>query len=404
MLWIDRTANRDGNMKRLIAILGPPTVLSILLLCHAVAAETRLDCLTPDTTTRASQGYDVRFASDSRALLASDKESIRIWDVDTLRECPPIVGHKYDVSALDVAPDGRFVASGDTAGTVYVWRLPEDRDGHAPPELLHKLSRPDRTDGDKHPLNTDDRVLKVAFSAKSSMLAAAYFEDENIVVVLWDWARHEQIKKLQPKVRGQVWQLRYSSDGKCLLLSVWRTGPHRAKRPPWHLTEIYRWDTVKYELVRKPETLDNAWWCAFSPDGRQVATLSQPAAPAPAPSALHVWDLSTGKSMPLGNLPYSASGRIAFSPDGRALATASNDRPWSVKLWNLADGRTIAEQEVPREGVEIRDTRIGSVDAFSPDGRFVAVSLLCDVNLRRRHFLWKLPSDEAKESSRMTRE
>ncbi|MCX7428748.1 MAG: hypothetical protein NTW96_24370 [Planctomycetia bacterium] len=391
-------------MKKLIAILGPPTALSIHLLCHAVAAETRLYRLTPDTATRASLVYDVRFAPDSRALLASDRESIRIWDVDTLRESPPIVGHENDVFAFDVAPDGGLVASGDTAGTVYVWRLPKDLDARAPPELLHKLPRPDRTDGDSRPMNVEDRVLKIAFSTKSPILAAAYFEDENIVVVLWDWTQHEQIKKLQLKVCGQVRQLCYSSEGRYLLLGVWRTGHHRGKKGPWHLTEIYRWDTLKYELVRKPETLDDAWWCTFSSDGRLVATLSRPAALRQAPSTLHIWDLSVGRSLPLGILPDSASGRIAFSPDGRALATPSNERPWSVKLWNLADGRTIAEHEVPGEGVEIRDTRIVSVDAFSPDGRFVAVSLLCDVNLRRRHFLWKLPSGEAKESSRMTQE
>jgi WD40 repeat protein len=182
-----------------------------------------------------------------------------------------------------------------------------------------------------------------------------------------------------------------------------RGGMDRVQRPS-HNVEV----TLRATLSGHERDVTS---CAFSPDGRLLATTSK--------DGIRLWDVSTGrisdalagrKSVVPHGCTFSPDGKLlavtgsdktariwdvasgteimtfaghkgpvygcAFSPDGRLLATTSTDR--TIKLWGVSTGKNIGTLTGHR----------GSVYgcAFSPDGRLLVTAgaetiLLWDVNL-----------------------
>jgi WD40 repeat protein len=97
---------------------------------------------------------------------------------------------------------------------------------------------------------------------------------------------------------------------------------------------------------------------AFSPDGRQIATVGC------GDAGVKIWDSATGRL--ISDLPGHPGHLqcVAYSPDGLFLASGSADK--TVRIWDLATGQ------------ESR-TLIGHSDwvtdvSFSPDSRRLASS------------------------------
>jgi tRNA A-37 threonylcarbamoyl transferase component Bud32 len=124
------------------------------------------------------------------------------------------------------------------------------------------------------------------------------------------------------------------------------------------------------------------WRVLFSPDGRQIASVS-------ADRTVRIWDATTGeliRRLEGGVRP------LAFSPDGKRLAAGMEG---TVTVWEVATGK--------RETFLEEKGWVGSV-AFSPDGRLLASGGEEDLNedgpgvvkvwdaLRKRDALWIVPS------------
>ncbi len=97
---------------------------------------------------------------------------------------------------------------------------------------------------------------------------------------------------------------------------------------------------------------------AFSPDGKSLAVgCSDRTA-----GSLRLWDLATGKDVPLLTSGKNELHSLAFSPDGKMLAVGSYFEG-VVRLWEVGAGKEL--RQLPKEfGVR--------VVAFSPDGKTVA--------------------------------
>src|SRR5262245_2222885 len=106
---------------------------------------------------------------------------------------------------------------------------------------------------------------------------------------------------------------------------------------------------------------------ALSADGTHLATLDFTEK---TPSAIHIWDLATGKEIRRLRGHKGETTALAFSPDGRTLASGGED--WLVRIWELAGG----QERVQLKGHTLKAggyhaAGISSL-AFSPDGRLLA--------------------------------
>jgi RNA polymerase sigma factor (sigma-70 family) len=116
-------------------------------------------------------------------------------------------------------------------------------------------------------------------------------------------------------------------------------------------------------------------WVTFTPDGKQVAaTLTQ--------DAIHLIDVGTGE-VTRTFAPVLAATPCAFSPDGKLMATcgykAGGDFNFA-QLWDVATGK-----EVRRFAISHDVHQSVSALAFSPDGRTIASGSWRDGRLR----LWE---------------
>ncbi|MEU2516069.1 nSTAND1 domain-containing NTPase, partial [Streptomyces syringium] len=112
---------------------------------------------------------------------------------------------------------------------------------------------------------------------------------------------------------------------------------------------------AQYPGTQLTSHTDDAWGVAFSPDSRQVATVSDD-------HTAKIWDAASRRLIATLAGHTDRVAGVAFSPKGRMLATASRDG--TAKLWDVGTHRLITTLT----------GHSGSVSnlAFSPDGRILA--------------------------------
>lgn len=112
--------------------------------------------------------------------------------------------------------------------------------------------------------------------------------------------------------------------------------------------------------------------CAFSPDGRTIASASND-------HTLRLWDVPSRKCLRVLCGHQDRVIACAFAPDGRTLVSASNDK--TVRCWDWQAGECLRVSRGHDEGI--------SAFALAPDGRSVA--LAGDDNTLR---VWDLSADQ----------
>jgi WD40 repeat protein len=269
-----------------------------------------------------------------------------------------LVGHRGDVTACAVAPDGSFVLSASTDGTIRKWN----------PSTGEELGL---FQGD------GDEVYGCAVSPDGSRVVSAGHHN----VTVWDAESGEELRKLQGRH-----PVAFAPDGSLLsdagddLLRLWdpRTGTELlrfegdgspvygcAVSPDASFVVSARQNgTLKvWRVSRRPfssglrvkrgRTLrGHTGWvmdCAVSADGRRIVSGGD---------ELKVWDADTGAEL----LTVAADVQAcAFSPDGRFVVGAS--QLGGVRVWDSVTG----------EQLQVLEARGGRAVActVSPDGSFV---------------------------------
>jgi WD40 repeat protein len=323
------------------------------------------------------EGAGVRavvFSADGKTLASTAAEpTVHVWDLATGRDSTP--GHGEAPRLLAFALDGKSLFSGGDDGTLRRWdvttakellRLPTGTPGSAwehalspgcdrvafgnPTDRVIRLCDP--ATGRELRRLSDQRVrgpFRVAFSPDGRTLASSDHEGS---VSLWDTATGKQIRQIDdgsdtPKL------IDFSPDGKLLAvasgrgtLSLWNVSTGQRVREFPHFGD-----------PDHPKETGFAYYLAYSPDGRSVATGG-----GYRNSYLRLWDVETGKKRWAVEQVDLYLWCLAFSPDGRSLAAGTDNGP--CRLWEVATGRERAKF-VGHASYVMQVT-------FSPDGRALA--------------------------------
>ncbi len=250
-------------------------------------------------------------------------------------------GHGADVGVAVFSPDGRLVASGDSAGEVFVWEVASGR-------VVHRFLRP-----------CPGGVSDIAISPDGRLLAVACYRP----LLVWGIGTGHQVFSLtgDPALDPRFSAVAFSPSGRLLAASA--DGYDRATRRGSKTVSL--WETTSGTPVHELPTPSRV--LAFSPDGTLLATGDG--------TELRLWDVSSWtqlRTLTTGGSDVQEPTRrgksrapevsaMAFSPDGIWLAASFGH---AVGLWQVSTGqlaRTLTGHSENIVGI-----------AFSPDGRWLA--------------------------------
>jgi WD40 repeat protein len=321
----------------------------------------------------------MRFSPDNKTLLVIAGGDIQRYDLATLQEINPSIGHRSPIDLLTFSKDSKRLYSGSitayfqprevAAWDAATWKLVKQTATRTPPWPNLGQVSPDQTvytgkTGDDrlalYDLRSGKRLTRFQAPREGTETRDGFFSPRGSFYVL------DRVDDQRRAVEG----LYAVPSGKLLALL-----PPLPPTAPISGGEMEAFRPI-----------------AFSADNRLVALFSGESA------RLFVFETATGKSLPLrgggwGELDGTPEGErqrlralqnvqffggnLAFSQDGKLLASWTN-LDYVIRIWDLASGREIQRIEpiLPMERPFIINSRstLPFHFAWSPDRRVLAVS------------------------------
>ena len=266
----------------------------------------------------------IRFSPDGQMIASGDSSgSVKLWKRDgSLTKT--FTAHSAGVSSISFSPDGQMIASASSDKTVKLWK----RNGRLITTLPHSAE-----------------VSSVSFSPDGETIASAS-SDKTVKL----WKRNGRLIKTFTAHSAGISSISFSPDGQ-IIASAHEDGTIKLWKQDGNFIKTLTGHSDRVSSVR------------FSPDGQMIASASWD-------GTIKLWkgDGNLIKTLPG---PSHVVADVIFSPDGQMIASANWDK--TVKLWNR-DGSLITTLT--------SNTSLRSV-SFSPDGQIIAAG---DNKLK----LWKL--------------
>ena len=247
--------------------------------------------------------WSVSLSADGRwALLGSDDNTLRLWEVATGRCVRLFEGHSAGVTSVCLSADGRWALSGSEDHTLRLWAVGTGR-------CLQTFAG-----------HTTEWINSVCLSADSRW---ALSESDDNTLRLWEVA-----------------------TGRCMRLFEGHTEPvssvSLSADSCWALSgsgddTLRLWELVTGRCVRIFEG-HTAWVysVSLSADGRLALSGS-------ADNTLRLWEVATGRCMRTLEGHTSAVNSVSLSADGRLALSGSADN--TLRLWDVATGRCVGTLE-----------------------------------------------------------
>jgi RNA polymerase sigma factor (sigma-70 family) len=258
--------------------------------------------------------------------------------------------HEYFVSQVRYSPDGATLASSD--GALHLWDPATGR--------LRQHVETGAGRGSGH----------VPFAYAPDGRSMAVQSDSG--TSLYDASTGRLIRRFAGK--GPPYCLAFSTDGQILAAAH-----HDDKNK--HVITL--WDVASGRVSRRIACPPLAMALAFLPDGKALVSAAfeqrqerprpgrrTPRGPQTEESAIHLWEVATGKEICRIAMGNTRVNHAVLAPDGKTLATAATDK--TIRLWDLATGQEIRRfgtgEAEPRSLAFSRDgTKLAATEAVGPD-------------------------------------
>jgi WD40 repeat protein len=304
-----------------------------------------------------------------------DDPGIHLWETSGWKQTRTFRGHTDSITAVDVSPDGRSLATGARNGEVKIWSLND------PPTAPERVTFPESAyfqaaaDGSGFGLISQSegasgeaswtaevwtrsplrRIVTAPLPAGAPSSGVVLAGGRGAVLGGYDGS----IRVIGPIVgqgivvtnahKGNVYIVDASLDGSTLATKAYLDG-----NPD---TEVLLWRLPQLERIAALPRFQHVHGIKLSDDGKLLAGFT-------GPGDMGVWEIPSMKGPPMWR-GVAALQRIrvcAFSPDNRWLAAATPEDGGAF-LWNLATRRRTV---LPRALTEYTSL------SFSPDGSRLA--------------------------------